>query len=114
MLYKIIIDSTFFLVIRVAIINKEMEIVMEEHKQEDQCKLLTIKEAAKLTRTAEGTWRHWLMGLGEGMPPVRVIRLGRAVRIHRQDLLNWIETGAVVSPRRRRGRPTKAEQMRQR
>ena len=99
--------------LEVAIINKQMETVMEEHKQEDQSKLLTIKEAAKLTRTAEGTWRHWLMGLGEGMPPVRVIRLGRAVRIHRKDLLDWIETGAVVSPKRRGpGRPPKAESMR--
>lgn len=80
-------------------------------KTYDQSILITIKEAAHLTGTAEGTWRHWLMG-GEGMPPVRVIRLGRAVRIHRQDLFDWIESGAVVTPRRRRGRPTKAEQIR--
>ena len=86
--------------------------MMKSYQQYDQSILITIKEAARLTHTAEGTWRHWLMGQGEGMPPVRVIRLGRAVRIHRQDLLNWIDSGAVVSPRRRRGRPTKAEQMR--
>jgi excisionase family DNA binding protein len=85
---------------------------MKSYQQYDQSILITIKEAARLTHTAEGTWRHWLMGQGEGMPPVRVIRLGRAVRIHRQDLLNWIDSGAVVSPRRRRGRPTKADSMR--
>jgi len=85
---------------------------MKSLVQKDQSILITIKETARLTQTAEGTWRHWLMGKGEGMPPVRVIRLGRAVRIHLQDLLDWIESGAVVSPRRRRGRPTKAEQVR--
>jgi len=83
---------------------------MQSKKKYDQSILIKIKEAARLTDTAEGTWRHWLMG-GEGMPPVRVIRLGRAVRIHLQDLLDWIESGAVVTPRRRRGRPTKAEQI---
>lgn len=86
---------------------------MKSDHQNDQSILITLKEAARLTHTAEGTWRHWLMGLGEGMPPVRVIRLGRAVRIHRKDLLDWIETGAVVSPKRRGpGRPPKAESMR--
>lgn len=83
---------------------------MESHQKNDQSILITIKEAARLTNTAEGTWRHWLMGQGEGMPPVRVIRLGRAVRIHRKDLLDWIETGAVVPPRPRpHRRPTKVE-----
>lgn len=84
---------------------------MESQDEFDQFDLITVKEAARLTRTAEGTWRHWLMG-GVGMPRVRVIRIGRTVRIHRQDLLNWIaENSALVPIRRRKGRPTKAEQI---
>jgi predicted DNA-binding transcriptional regulator AlpA len=52
--------------------------------------LLISREAAKLLRLSERTVeRHRVAGTGP-----RFIRLGRAIRYRRRDLLDWIERAA--------------------
>jgi len=73
--------------------------------------LVTINEAAQLTGMSSSWWRH-AVGGRKIMPPVRVVRVGAAVRLHLGDLLSWINGAlAVAPPRRRPGRPTKAAQI---
>lgn len=73
--------------------------------------LVTIGEAAQLTGMSSSWWRHAVAGR-KPMPPIRVIRVGAAVRLHLGDLLTWINGGISAIPTHRRpGRPTKAEQI---
>lgn len=73
--------------------------------------LVTVQEAAEMTSMSIGWWRGALAGR-KPMPPVRIIRIGRVVRLHYEDLVAWIDGGTAAPPAtRRRGRPTKAEQM---
>lgn len=52
-------------------------------------KLVTVAEAAELTAMSEQWWRGALAGR-RPMPPVRVVRIGRAIRLHLGDLEAWI------------------------
>ena len=74
--------------------------------------LVTISEAAQLTGMSSSWWRHAVAGR-KPMPPIRVIRVGAAVRLHLGDLLTWINGGiySARSTHRRPGRPTKAAQV---
>ena len=74
-------------------------------KQINEPILISLSEAARLTGTSTTTWRHWLASNSNQMPPVRIKRLGRAVRIHYGDLLQWIDEGSTI--KRKRGRPRK-------
>lgn len=83
-----------------------------EHQETWIALLITLGEAARLTGMSEQWWRHAVAGR-KPMPPIRILRLGGAVRLHRQDLFNWINgEGAVAiqEPPRRRGRPRKTAQ----
>lgn len=79
----------------------------------DEKYLLTVKEAAHLTGLSEGWWKQ--VTAGKRACPARVIKIGKAVRIHAGDLRAWIDGEKEVSPaaqqkqKRRRGRPPKAE-----
>ena len=77
--------------------------------------LISIDEAARLTGMAVTTWRHWIAGRTSGgeAPPVRIVRLGvKAVRVHKGDLLKWIEDcSSIPKAKRRRGRPKKSDQI---
>lgn len=70
--------------------------------------LITMSEAAKMTGVSASWWRHAIAGR-KTMPPVRVIRLGGAVRLHLQDLIDWINCEGCITPvqHKRRGRPRK-------
>ncbi len=52
-------------------------------------KLVTVAEAAELTAMSEQWWRGALAGR-RPMPPVRVVRIGRAIRLHLEDIEVWI------------------------
>lgn len=72
-----------------------------------KARLVSISEAAVMTGMSEQWWRHAVAGR-KPMPPVRVIRLGGAVRIHLDDLLRFVDgEAAAIQPARRRGRPRK-------
>lgn len=71
--------------------------------------LLTLREAATITKMSLAWWQRAARG-EFALPPVRVIRIGRNVRIHGGDLRAWINGEVTTSPRRR-GRPTKEEQI---
>ena len=80
-----------------------------ERQQEKH--LVTVQEAAEMTSMSIGWWRGALAGR-KPMPPVRIVRIGRVVRLHYGDLVAWIDGATAPAPEtRRRGRPTKAEQM---
>jgi len=74
--------------------------------------LVTISEAAQLTGMSSSWWRHAVAGR-KPMPPVRVIRVGAAVRLHLGDILAWINGGIIsaIPIHRRPGRPTKVAQV---
>jgi predicted DNA-binding transcriptional regulator AlpA len=73
--------------------------------------LITLAEAAHVTGMSEQWWRHAIAGRKQ-MPPIRVVRIGGAVRLHRQDLLDWIngEEMPTAPQPRKRGRPRKMAQ----
>lgn len=72
--------------------------------------LLTVKEAANLTGLSEGWWKQ--VTAGRRPWPGRVIKIGKAVRIHAGDLQAWVNGEPTQDqPKRRPGRPTKAEQI---
>lgn len=80
-------------------------------KRQEMKHLVTVQEAAEMTSMSIGWWRGALAGR-KPMPPVRIIRIGRVVRLHYGDLVAWIDGGTAPAPATRRpGRPTKAEQM---
>jgi len=80
-------------------------------KKQEMKHLVTVQEAAEMTSMSIGWWRGALAGR-KPMPPVRIIRIGRVVRLHYKDLVAWIDGGTAAAPATRRpGRPTKAEQM---
>jgi predicted DNA-binding transcriptional regulator AlpA len=54
-----------------------------------QAKLISIKDAAAMTGMSQQWWRGALAG-HRPMPPVRVVRIGRAIRLHLDDLEAWI------------------------
>lgn len=80
---------------------------------EDKQLLLTLQEVAELTRMSLAWWRSATQGK-RNMPPVRVMRVGRSVRIHAGDLRAWINGETPHPAPRRRGRPRKTEQVRER
>jgi predicted DNA-binding transcriptional regulator AlpA len=69
-------------------------------------KLITIEETAKLTSMSQAWWRAAINGR-KPMPPVRVRRMGGAIRLHLADLLAWIDGDPSPAPKRKRGRPRK-------
>ncbi len=79
-------------------------------EKSNSAKLITISQAAAMTNMSQGWWRAAVAGR-KPMPPVRVIRIGTAVRLHLGDLLAWIDNGEVVRQSRKRGRPRKSEVM---
>ncbi|BCO09238.1 hypothetical protein GF1_16140 [Desulfolithobacter dissulfuricans] len=52
--------------------------------------LITVDEAARITGMSASWWRAAVIGR-KPMPPVRVIRFGKSVRLHLGDLLRYIE-----------------------
>ena len=73
--------------------------------------LISISDAATITGMSPNWWREAIAGR-KPMPPVRVRRLGGAIRIHLGDLLQWIDGGVIpTTPRRGRGRPKKTKPM---
>ncbi|WP_371877460.1 helix-turn-helix domain-containing protein [Thiovibrio frasassiensis] len=54
-----------------------------------QAKLISVKDAAAMTGMSQQWWRGALAGR-RPMPPVRVVRIGRAIRLHLDDLEVWI------------------------
>lgn len=73
--------------------------------------LVTLAEAAKMTAMSLAWWR---LAVRRGSLPatVRVVRIGRAVRVHADDIKRWLDGEVpITAPSRRPGRPTKAEQM---
>jgi hypothetical protein len=54
-----------------------------------QTKLISVKDAAAMTGMSQQWWRGALAGR-RPMPPVRVVRIGRAIRLHLDDLEVWI------------------------
>lgn len=91
--------------------------------EKDEKLLLTEKEAAVLLSISTHFLRRDRISLsGVGIP---FVRIGGAIRYHRSALETWIVQNAVVSlvtverpplenvsEKRRRGRPTKAEKIR--
>jgi hypothetical protein len=73
---------------------------------EKKPKLITIAEAAQITSMSAGWWRAAINGR-KPMPPVRVHRMGGAIRLHLADLLAWIDGAPLPAPKRKRGRPRK-------
>lgn len=57
-----------------------------------QAKLISIKDTAAMTGMSQQWWRDALAGR-RPMPPVRVVRIGRAIRLHLDDLEAWINQG---------------------
>ncbi len=79
-------------------------------------KLLTVKTLAILLGRTEGAIRNDLSRKPQQLPPP--IRIGGLVRFRQPDVDNWLDTLAKKQHgcinehlKRRRGRPTKAEQM---
>jgi excisionase family DNA binding protein len=50
--------------------------------------LFTVQEAAALGRVDEQWWRR---RIADGTCPVRVYRLGRHIRLDRNEVLAWLE-----------------------
>jgi predicted DNA-binding transcriptional regulator AlpA len=65
----------------------------KENTMDDQDRLLTIAEAAALTRAPVATLRYW-RHLGTGP---HSFRLGRRVMYRHSDLLTWIEKQATAA-----------------
>jgi excisionase family DNA binding protein len=59
--------------------------------------LLMEVQAAKLLSVSPRTLQNWRIA-GEGPP---FIRIGRAIRYRREDILRWIEAHTVSSDRSR-------------
>lgn len=79
-------------------------------------KLLTVKTLAILLGRTEGAIRNDLSRKPQQLPPP--IRIGGLVRWRKSDISNWLDLLAkrqhncvVERPKRKRGRPTKAEQL---
>ncbi len=83
-----------------------------ELKEMTKKQLITVDQAAEITSMSVAWWRQALAG-NKPMPPVRVIRIGKAVRLHLGDLLSWIDKGGkmIDPPRRGPSRPRKTEVM---
>jgi len=54
-----------------------------------QPKLISVKEAAAMTGMSQQWWRSAIAGR-KPMPPVRVVRMGKSIRLHLDDLEAWI------------------------
>lgn len=54
-----------------------------------QPKLVSVKDTAAITGMSQQWWRDALAGR-RPMPPIRVVRIGRAIRLHLDDLEAWI------------------------
>lgn len=73
--------------------------------------LVTLAEAAKMTAMSLAWWR---LAVRNGSLPatIRVVRIGRAVRVHVDDIKKWVDGEApIIAPRRGPGRPNKAEKI---
>ena len=81
-------------------------------------KLLTVKALAIILDRSEGAIRNDLSRNPERLPCPLALP-GRFVRFHPSDVLAWLdgierkEKKVVTALKRRRGRPTKAEQIKQ-
>lgn len=71
--------------------------------------LLTIKEAAELTGMSVPWWKQ--VASGRRPWPGRVLKIGKSVRIHADDLKKWADGELPTVKRRRPGRPSKEEQI---
>jgi hypothetical protein len=75
--------------------NKTMT---REFEKMTRKQLITVEQAAEITSMSIAWWRQALAGK-KPMPPIRVIRIGKAVRLHLGDLLSWIESGGeMINP----------------
>ncbi len=73
-----------------------------------QKRLISVREAAQLTGMSSTWWRAAIAGRKQ-LPPVRVVRLGGAIRIHLGDLMRFIEEAPMPKVKRKPGRPKKSE-----
>lgn len=83
--------------------------------------LLSVAQLASITGIHDRTYRDWLR---RGTMPVPTLRLGGVLRFRLIDVALWIDAQVSLEaqqgigetppllPRRKRGRPRKAEQMR--
>ena len=75
-------------------------------------KLISIDQAAELTNMSPSWWRAAVQGR-KPLPPVRVVRIGGAIRLHLGDLLAFIDgessesSPSATKRKRKRGRPQK-------
>lgn len=69
-------------------------------------RLLPLTAAAEATCTPVATWRHWI---ARHRCPLPVVHVGSLVRVRASDLARLVAGEISTPPRRRRGRPTKAE-----
>jgi predicted site-specific integrase-resolvase len=71
--------------------------------------LLNFQEVGEILRVRERTIRNWQ---SRGKLPFPTFKINGAVRVKLTDLVEFIENGNRQEiKKRRRGRPTKAEQM---
>jgi len=80
--------------------------MMKEDGKMTKKQLITVEQAAEIASMSIAWWRQALAGK-KPMPPIRVIRIGKAVRLHLGDLLNWIEGGGQMSNMPSKGRNQK-------
>lgn len=73
--------------------------------------LLTLSEVAELTSSSVSWWRQAVRGEKELPSGVVALRHGKIWKISRASIEEWISGAAVAPPARRRGRPTKEEQI---
>lgn len=71
--------------------------------------LMNLEQVAFETGLAEGTLRNWIV---TGRFPIPIVKIGGAVRVRTQDLASLIDENIPMpSPKKRRGRPRKADLM---
>jgi len=78
---------------------------------EEERLLLNLRDVAQVTSMSIHWWRAAIKN-GEVPPGVRVVRVGRAVRVNYSDLKKWIEGGndQIATPHKRGpGRPRKSK-----
>lgn len=70
--------------------------------------LVTLDELSQLTKIPPKTWRNWIT---TGKSPLPVLKVGKLIRFRGSDIVALIR-GEIPEPQiRRRGRPTKADQI---
>ena len=69
-------------------------------------RLLPLTAAAEATSVPIATWRQWIV---HRRCPLPIVRVGSLVRVRESDLARLVAGELSTPPKRRRGRPPKAE-----